>query len=113
MDPDKNMDLDNSKRTPPPVSAEVIKAVKENKQRVLRTLPDEEKLTISKYPEGVDVHGRHPGDKNYGASESDSLIEDLIRKGDDDITWCVIDFKDISSPKMEKYMRAINYTELW
>lgn len=110
---DENRELEDSQRASHSVPDEVVKAVEENKQRVLRNLQGKRKLIVSQYPYGIDDEGRQPGDKNYGAAESDFLIEFLIKKGDDDITWGFKNYKTMPSDERMKYMRAINYTESW
>lgn len=110
---DENRDLEGSQRVSHSIPNEVIEAVEENKQRLLRNMQGKRKLIVSQYPYGMDDEGRAPGDKNYGAAESDSLIELLISKKVQYITWGVKDFKAMSPSEMNNYMRAINYTELW
>ena len=107
------MDPAQDQKTSHSVPAKVIEAVEKNKQRVLQKSPEEERSRASKYPYGVDIEGRHPGDKNYGAAESDFLIQSLISKGAQDITWGVVNFKAMSPKEMDHYMKAIYYTELW
>jgi hypothetical protein len=109
MSSNEIMDLDV--RAPHSVPAHIIEAVEQNKQRLLSDFSDEEKLRFSQYPYGVDVYGRRPGDKNYGAYDSDEMIETLRSNGAREITWGVVNFETLSSSEKEDYMTHINYTE--
>jgi len=108
MNPDENRDLDHHHLPSHSVSARMIEAVEKIKQRIIPDLLNEEKLRISQYPYGVDVYGRHPGDKNYGAFDSDELIELLKSNGAQDITWGVANFETMSPHEIEKYIRSIH-----
>ena len=111
MNSDEIMDLDS--RAPHSVPAHVIEAVEQNKQSLLRDsgLLDKEKLRISQFSYGVDAYGRHPGDKNYGAYDSDEMIEILKSNGAQHITWGIVNFEALSSSEKEDYLTNINYTE--
>lgn len=110
MNPDEHMDLD--RRASHSVPAHVIEAVEKNKQRHLPHITlEEDILRVSQYTYGVDVYGRHPGDTNYGAYDSDEMIEILKSNGAQDITWGVVNFEALSSSEKEDYMKNINYTE--
>ena len=108
MNPDENTDLDHRHFPSHSVTARMIEAVEKIKQRILPDLPNEVKLRISQCPYGVDVYGRHLGDKNYGAFDADETIESMKSNGVQDITWGVVNFETMSPNEIEKYMRSIH-----